>query len=326
MQNEVTQEPVIELSPRERLIEGLNSKSVRLSYSTLKHFNSPINLINYKLKEFKPNDSITFGSVCDCLLLTPDDFDNKFKVINSVPSTDNQIGFADALIQLSKYNGYDNIMIELSNEIIENEFKKFYKRGDALKTFDSLKEYIEGSVKGKTLITPEMKAEADDVCNNLLDQDDVQILFSQITEVQKKVEWKENGWDFIGYLDILMPGRIVDLKFSKDANPERFERDIANLDYFLQAAMYCHAVKELGIEEHPSYSFLVFDKSKNYSIIDLDYSYIAYGMKKYKYLIQQLDRCISENAWEDSFNFFKRIYTVYKPKWIKGFELSNDED
>ena len=30
----------------------------------------------------------------------------------------------------------------------------------------------------------------------------------------------------------------IDLKFSKDSNPEKFERDIANFDYFLQAAIF----------------------------------------------------------------------------------------
>lgn len=305
---------------REDLIYRLNKKSLRLSYSTLKQFTSPINLINYKLKPFHPSPSMIFGSLCDVLLLTPEKFHSEFKVIESIPITDNQMGFSSALIDILKTNDLD----ELSEDVIKIQFDNYYKRGDCLKTYEGLKEYIYAKSKGLTLITQEVLDEANEVCDNLMANDDIQILFGKIIETQKKVAWDELGWGFVGFLDMYLQDHIIDLKFSKDANPEKFERDIANYDYFLQAAMYCRALKKLGISENPRYSFIVYDKSFNFSIIELDYSYINYGDRKFRYLIQELDRCIEEGSFDMSYGFFKRSYKAYKPKWAKGFELKED--
>ncbi len=311
---------IIPNSPKDELISKLCKKTLRLSYSTLKNFTSPVNLINYKLKKYTQSPSMLFGSLCDMLLLTPDDFNKNFKVIDKIPESDLQISFANAIIELTK-NG-----TELTNEVIEKEFSNHYKRGDALKTFNSLMDYIDAKVLGLQLITQSILDEANLVCENLMLNQDIQILFNQIIDVQKKVVWTDKGWDFIGYLDMLLDNHIIDLKFSKDSNPDKFERDIANFDYFLQAAMYCKAVKEMGICENPKYSFIVYDKSFNYSIIELDYSYLNYGERKYNYLLQELDRCIANGSFDESYGFFKRSYRAYKPKWAKGFKLNGEDE
>ena len=248
-------------NPKDELIAKLCNKSLRLSYSTLKNFTSPVNLINYKLKPYKQNPSMVFGSLCDVLLLTPDRFDKEYKVIDKIPESDLQIAFAEALIDLLKND------VELTDEIIETQFKNFYQRGDALKTYGLLKDYINAKSRGLQLITQDILDEANLVCENLMLNPDIQSLFNQVIEVQKEVKWNDRGWFFKGYLDMYLDNHIIDLKFSKDANPEKFERDIANFDYYLQAAMYCKALKEMGISENPKYSFIVYDKSFNFSAI-----------------------------------------------------------
>ena len=305
-------------NPKDELIAKLCNKSLRLSYSTLKNFTSPVNLINYKLKPYKQNPSMVFGSLCDVLLLTPDRFDKEYKVIDKIPESDLQIAFAEALIDLLKND------VELTDEIIETQFKNFYKRGDALKTYGLLKDYINAKSRGLQLITQDILDEANLVCENLMLNPDIQSLFNQVIEVQKEVKWNDRGWFFKGYLDMYLDNHIIDLKFSKDANPEKFERDIANFDYYLQAAMYCKALKEMGISENPKYSFIVYDKSFNFSVIQLDYTYLNYGDRKYNFLLQELERCIDEGAFDESYGFFKRSYVVYKPKWVKGFDLKEE--
>jgi len=305
------------LDQKSELIEKLKNKSMSLSYSSLKNFTTPINFLEYKLKPYKPNPSMIFGSLCDCLILTPERFDKEFKIIKSIPTSDNQVSFADALINIAKGG------VPLSDSVIEAEFGNHYKRGKALDVYAVLKDYVEGNVNGVTLITEDIYNEAKAVSDNLLVQPDIELIFNQISDVQKKVEWEYKGWKLKGFYDILTQDRIIDLKFSKDSNPDKFERDIANFDYFLQAGMYCYAAEKLGILDNPKYSFIVYDKSMNYSVIDLDVSYILYGIKKYKFLIQELDRCIEENSFHQSFNFFRRVYKSYKPKWVKGFELED---
>lgn len=303
---------------KDELISKLNNKSLRLSYSTLKNFTSPINLINYKLKKFSQSPSMLFGSLCDMLLLTPENFSKEYQIIDKIPESPLQISFADALIDLTRNE------VELTDEIIEIQFKNYYKRGDALKTYESLKDFVKAKSLGLQLITQDILDEANLVCENLMLSNDIQYLFSKTKETQMEVRWNDKGWDFVGYLDMYLEGHIIDLKFSKDANPEKFERDIANFDYYLQAAMYCKALKEMGVCDNPRYSFIVYDKSLNYSVIQLDYTYLNYGERKYNFLLQELDRCISEGRFDESYGFFKRSYTAYKPKWVKGFDLKEE--
>ena len=179
-------------NPKDELIYKLCKKTLRLSYSTLKNFTSPINLINYKLKKFTQNPSMLFGSLCDVLLLTPDKFSKEFKVIDKIPESELQIAFAEALIDISKND------VELTDEIIEIQFNTYYKRGDALKTFNLLKDYIDAKVSGLQLITQDILDEANRVCENLMLNSDIQLLFSQIIDVQKEVKWNDRGWNFIG--------------------------------------------------------------------------------------------------------------------------------
>ncbi|QQV90443.1 RecE [Olleya phage Harreka_1] len=303
---------------REELISKLYKKNIRLSYSTLKNFTSPVNLVNYKLKKYSQSPSMLFGSLCDVLLLTPENFDKEYKVIDKIPTSDLQISFADSLVELMKNES------ELTEEVIKVQYDMFYKTGKPEKTYNMLEDYIIAKANGKSLITQDLLDEANLVCENLMMNKDIQSLFSQMKESQMEVRWNDKGWDFIGFLDMYLDGHIIDLKFSKDSNPEKFERDINNFDYFLQAAMYCKALREMGVCDNPRYSFIVYDKSYNYSVIQLDYSYIKYGERKYKYLLQELNRCIDENKFDESYGFFKRSYVAYKPKWSRGFELKED--
>jgi hypothetical protein len=312
------------MKTREDVISKLMDKSMRLSYSTLKNFTSPTNIVNYKLKKYTQNPSMLFGSLCDMLLLTPEDFDNYFLVIDKIPSSELQIGFANEVVDYIK-SREDKDLSDPSEEILSTIFDNHYKRGSAEKTFNELSEYIFAKVKGLQLVSHELLYEAKEVCENLMKNKDIEFLFSKMKESQKKVSWKDEGWSFIGFLDMYLEDHIIDLKFSKDSNPEKFERDIANFDYFLQAGMYCYALKEMGICDNPKYSFIVYDKSFNYSVIELDYSYIKYGERKYKYLLQELNRCIEEDNFDKSYGFFNRSYRVAKPKWAKGYVLNEDE-
>lgn len=138
---------------------------------------------------------------------------------------------------------------------------------------------------------------------------------------QTKIEWTYSGWKFKGYLDASGKRLIIDFKFSKDSDPDKFERDIINYDYFMQMGMYHE--QDGGL---PECYFIVYDKSLNFSLLKVDYSFLSYGVRKYKYLVAKLEQCIKQNRWNESFNFFDiQQRTVYKPKWIKGFETDPDD-
>jgi hypothetical protein len=304
-------------TPKDELIAKLCNKSLRLSYSSLKHFTTPVDFINYKLNPPKPNEGMQFGSLCDLLILSPEEVENKVRIVEKVPTTDIQSKFCNELIQIGKTQ-------KLDEAVIEAVYKNHYKSGSAAKTFESLQKFIEASVSGLKLVTPELYNQAKEISDNLLNSPEAEPWLSQISETQKRVQWEENGWNFLGFYDALLQNNIGELKYTKDANPAKFEREIANLDYYLQAAMYCYSAEKLGIAVNPRHYSLIYDKKKNIAIVELDQTYINYGYRKYKYLLQELDRCVALGAWDASYGFFKNSYLVSKPKWAPAFKLNED--
>jgi len=285
------------------LIGRLQRKEETLSYSSLKEFGkSPRNFINYKLKPRSPQtESQIFGSLCDCFLTTPDKFDEMFAIVDNFPTTDNQKGFCNDVI-----NG----------KTIEDAFNLNYSRGSALNTYEGLKSYIEAIKSGLMVCTVKQKDEAFKITENLKKSELVMQYIDSCDKFQNKKEWEFSGWKFKGFTDAEGIRLIIDFKYSKDANPDKFERDIINYDYFMQMGMYAKADEGL-----PECYFIVYDKSMNFSVIKIDYSLLSYGIRKYEYLVAKLNQCIKENRWSESYNFFDvQQRTVFKPKWIKGFE------
>lgn len=149
---------------REELIEKLKTKSIPLSYSWLKNFTSPINFLNYKLEPKKQNAGMKLGSVCDMLLLTPDQFDDKFAIVENAPTTDKQQDFANDV--LSKF-------IELEGEEptadqLQEIYSKHYSRGTYEKTYNTLKDYIFAVMSNKDLIDRETYEKAVELKDKLL--------------------------------------------------------------------------------------------------------------------------------------------------------------
>lgn len=310
---------------REQLIKALNKKAVPQSYSSLKHFTSPLDYLKYKLdKKSRGNAGMEFGSLCDCLLLTPEDVERKFAVCTSVPTTALQIKFSEELVQATnkrKGKSYP------SEEEVQQAYDNNYKTGTPAKVYAELKDYILATAKGKQVVDAATMEEAKALTAKLLTYPDVKALFSRITGTQQYIEWNEGGWKMRGYLDFTIPESIFDLKYSDSADPEKFLKQISKLGYDLQAGAYCRgAVASKLFEVQPAYHFLVYDKTANYSIIELDYSFIGYGMRKLDYHIQALNRCVKENAWNQSYNFFQRKYRAFKPAWAKAYVLEGEED
>lgn len=304
---------------RSELIKKLEQKKIGLSYSWLKNFTSPIDFLDYRLKKFKQNKGMLFGSLCDVLILTPNDLFNQFALVEKSPTTDNQTGFCDELIAVMKKAG------GLDEEDIKTAYDNNYKSGKYRTVYDQLANYINASSSGKMIIDNEILKEARAVVKRLLEFPDVAALMARVTSTQHKLEWTEQGWKFKGFLDFTVPNAIFDLKYSDSADPELFKKSIYNLRYDLQAGTYIRGVMETGLfEDPPQYFFLVYDKKGNYSIIELDYSFIAYGMRQLDFYIEALDRCVKERAWNESYNFFARTATAYKPKWAKAYPLASD--
>lgn len=67
------------------LIQRIEDKEEALSYSSLREFAiSPRHYIRYKMREKKTTDAMIFGSLVDCMLLTPDETKERFAVAPNV--------------------------------------------------------------------------------------------------------------------------------------------------------------------------------------------------------------------------------------------------
>lgn len=289
------------------LMKRLQTKEETLSYSSLKAFaKSPRNFIQYKLKpRSAQTESQIFGSLCDCFLTTPEKIDEMFVIINSIPTSENQIGFCkDMQNGLSKEDAYSNN----------------YKTGGVDKVWAVLENYVEAIKSEKLVCTKKMYDEAFKIIENLKKSELVMQYIDSCNVFQNKREWNYNGWKFKGFTDAEGTRLIIDFKFSKDSDPDKFERDIVNYDYFMQMGMYAESDGSL-----PECYFIVYDKSMNFSVIKLDYTFLSYGIRKYKYLVSKLEDCIKNNRWAESYNFWDvQLRTVYKPKWIKGLETDEN--
>lgn len=296
----------LEQSKYYELIGRLQRKEEKLSYSSLKEFGkSPRNFINYKLQPISPqSESQVFGSLCDCLITEPERFNNIFAIVSNFPTTDNQKGFCNDVIK-----GLSVI----------DAFNLNYSRGNPDATYEALKQYIDAVSSKKLVCTLDQKEEAEKIVINLKKSKLIMQFIDSCDKFQNKKEWEYKGWKLVGRTDCEGTRLLIDLKYSRDADPDKFERDIINYDYFMQMGMYADADEGL-----PECYFIVYDKSLNFSLIKVDYSLLSYGIRKYKYLVQKLDQCVKKNRFNESYNFFDvQPRTIYKPKWIKGFETDD---
>ena len=293
-------------TPREILIEKIKKKQLRLSFSSIKSFTSPKEFLEYKLKKFKVSPDMIFGSLCHVLILQPHLFDEKFVVVSKGPSTDNQIAFA------TDY---------LSGMPIEEAFSNNYKTGNHTKIYEELKDYFVAMKSGKEIITNDVYQKAKDLTNYLVDTPLFKKYLLAVSDVEVEVKWTVNGWNFIGFIDGKGTGFKFDLKYTKNANPDNFERDIIKMKYYVQSGMYDDATPE-AIDK---YVIIAFDAKGNFCDIVIDRSFIEYGKREYKYLLAMLEKCAAEDRWDESYNFFDHSQrTLFKPKYLKGFATDPD--
>lgn len=291
-----------------QLLQRLQKKEETLSYSSLKAFSkSPRNFIQYKLKpRSEQSESQIFGSLCDCFLTTPEKFDDMFVIVNNFPTSENQKGFCSDII---------------AGKTKEDAYANNYKVGGVDKVWESLGSYITAIQSRKMVCTTKMKDEAFKIVENLKKSELIMQFIDSCNAFQVKHEWEYSGWKFKGFTDAEGTRILIDFKYTADSDPDKFERDILKYKYYLQMGMYSESDGSL-----PECYFITYDKSLNFSIIKLDVSLLMYGIREYKYLVAKLEQCIKQNRWSESYNFFDvQMRTVYKPKWIKGFETDPND-
>lgn len=262
-------------------IQKPNLENRKLSYSSLKQFaRSPIHYIQYLNQKFEPSDSMVLGSLVDCLLLTPDDFEKTYLVIPKIDrrSKAGKEAFAEAQEKASEQN------LTIVSEVQFN-------------TAQIMVEQVWNNKEAATIL-------------------------NATTETQKRIEWNHKGLPFIGYLDgagQFEQGKkfIFDLKTTSDASLDTYTKQLINLKYDLQIAMYYMAYQRQNFEQPLAYHIVVENKAPySCNVFRLSDTVLEAGKRVYDNLCDQFKNCLEENLWHMSYEYFQEPNQILDlPDW-----------
>lgn len=131
------------------------------------------------------------------------------------------------------------------------------------------------------------------------------------TDPDYGVECKARIDTFLG-VDIL-----VDLKSTESALDIDFTKSIINYNYYVQAAFYCDGYEAVTGRKAKGFVFIPQEKNPPYScafynLIDDD---VAFGRKKYKYLLRDYAECLATNEWR---GLEDKISSIWLPSYVTG--------
>lgn len=174
-----------------------------LSKSSLMAFaKSPKHYIQYIEEKKKDTKAMRKGSILDIKLLTPKEFEKKVVIVDKIPGQDTK--------------GYQDFINSFKEQKVlpttKDELERIDKAIESMRSTPEVNMYLEGMKR---------------------------------TQIELKWHNKKNNLPLIGYADFEsdIGGELflVDLKKTKDADPDVFVRDIYKYGYHLQAAAYLDA-------------------------------------------------------------------------------------
>ena len=273
------------METRQDLINGIVDKLMKhesaLSYSALSNFKeSPKCFIDYKLRKIEQTDAMLFGSMVHCLILEPDDFKNRYYVIDDA---------------------------EICSDI----------GGAKPRATNKYKEWYEGEVQkaeSKTVIESKDFESANILALNVRYNSASSKVLKKAEQHEKPIEWFYKNFKFKGIIDGI-GDFVFDLKTCADASPKKFQRDIISMDYYLQAAMYLK-----GIGEIKPYYIIALDKSGGVSVHQLTETLLTFGMEEYDRLIEKFNECILNDDFNKNYEFWAErwdgVYNADKPGYL----------
>lgn len=264
------------------LIKRLMAHETHLSYSALKAFkDSPTDFIQYKFREKKQTDAMMFGIVVHCLILEPQEFENRYVIMEDFDICA-QIGGAKPRAT-NAYKAWKELFLQ------ENE--------------------------GKEVISLDLYKIANSIAQNVKHNRASSKVLNQLTHREKGVDWEYKNFMFKGFIDGEGDKLLTDIKTCKDANPKKFQRDIISMSYYLQAAMYLTAI---GVNK--PYYIIAVDRKGGISVHRLHKHLIEQGLQEYSDLLNKFNTCILKDAFDQSYDFhcenYDGIHIMDKPAYM----------
>lgn len=264
---------------KDEVIAKLESGEKMLSYSAIKAFmQSPKHLIEYYLKVFDPTPAMELGTVLDWMMTEPERIANDVLVVPTAASYASHDG-------LTTYAEFFAVDCPRSLKVAE---RKEIIRAEAAKR----------TANGAIFLSAQDFETCEFVVDRVMNNRAARFAFELCDLRQDKFTTEIYGWTFRGARDMRCPGILtVDLKKTADASPFKFRRQARSMQYALQGAIYTHETNE-------DYYLLAYDMNANVCVHKVHESTINRALDTLGRTVKQLERCIEEGAWEQSYEFF----------------------
>lgn len=276
----------VQVSSRQEQIDAIVHKLMthedHLSYSSISCFkNSPRKFIDYKLGIKEETDSMLYGSMLHCLVLEPDDFFNRYHIIEDLDIC-NQIG--GAMPRATK------------------AYKEWYQEAVAKA---GEKQIVETNDYHAARIA------AENVRHNRASAK----ILNLAVEKEKPIDWEFKNFKFKGFIDGNAEKAMFDLKTCPDATPDKFQREIIQRGYYMQAAMYL-----CGLGQVKDCYIIALDKKNGVSVHKLESKLIEHGANEYNKILDKFNHCILTDAFDQSHDFwsdrFDGTFMCEKPGYL----------
>jgi hypothetical protein len=266
----------------DRIVHGLMAHEDHLSYSSISAFkNSPRTFIDYKLGVKEETESMQYGSMLHCLVLEPDDFFNRYHTIQDGDIC-NQIGGAKPRATKAYKEWYQEAVGKAGDkQIVENN------------------DYVAAKIAAENIRTNRASAK----------------ILNMAIEKEKALEWEFKNFKFKGFIDGDGEKIIFDLKTCTDASPQKFQREIVQRGYYMQAAMYL-----CGLGQVKDSYIIACDRKNGISVHKLEGKLIEHGATEFNEILDKFNHCILTDAFDQSHDFWSDrwdgIFMCEKPGYL----------
>lgn len=145
-------------------------------------------------------------------------------------------------------------------------------------------------------------------------------------QAEQSVFWEEDGLALKCRPDAWKPGLLIDLKTTRDANPNEFGKTAHEFGYHQSAAHYIDGVKAATGEELP-FHFVLVEKTEPYlvSVVELDVEAVNIGRQLNDRAKRIYRECVESGNWPGypaAELISLPMWAIYKAEEILG--ISND--
>ena len=240
--------------------------------------------------------SLVFGSLLDCLLLTPNQFPQRFAI---QPET-----YTDE----------------------KGNVKPFTKQSNTCKKWISEQGY-------KTIITVDKLEEVGLAISRIKEDESIRSFIEQSnTQVYVSATWKDEttGLEIPikGLIDLLpkedseFSSCIADLKSTRDASPIKFNRDVFSFGYHIQAAFYYDLINAVQ-DSRDTFCFIVQENKRPFQsgkrILHVDF--LEMGRNEYQAALSNYCKCLKSGFWpsyDDTDEAVQGWTTCFPEPWMEG--------